>query len=79
MADNYFDLGAESQREILFVASESSGQDMHILEKDVWVVWCLQTLFEASIGVPLVFKGGTSLSKAYHVIWRFSEDVDLNL
>jgi hypothetical protein len=47
------------------------------LEKDVWVVWSLQHLFAGPYGEHLVFKGGTSLSKAYGVIRRFSEDVDL--
>lgn len=50
---------------------------MHLLEKDVWVVWALEALFAAPFGSHLVFKGGTSLSKAYDVIARFSEDVDL--
>jgi hypothetical protein len=48
-----------------------------LLEKDVWVVWALKALFDAPFGEHLVFKGGTSLSKAYKVIERFSEDVDL--
>ena len=43
----------------------------------MWVVWTLATLFGSDLGEHLVFKGGTSLSKAYHVIRRFSEDVDL--
>jgi hypothetical protein len=47
------------------------------MEKDVWVVWALSTLFESSLGSHLVFKGGTALSKAYKAIRRFSEDVDL--
>jgi hypothetical protein len=50
---------------------------MHLLEKDVWVVWVLETLFQAPLGQHLVFKGGSSLSKAYQIIRRFSEDVDL--
>lgn len=50
---------------------------MHLLEKDVWVVWALETIFAAPFGAHLVFKGGTSLSKAYQAIARFSEDVDL--
>jgi hypothetical protein len=41
------------------------------------VVWALSTLYTAPLGEHLVFKGGTSLSKAYQVIHRFSEDVDL--
>ncbi len=48
-----------------------------MLEKDIWVVWTLQALFEDPVGDHLVFKGGTSLSKAYQAIDRFSEDVDL--
>lgn len=40
-------------------------------------MWALQTLYAAALGKSLVFKGGTSLSKAYGAIRRFSEDVDL--
>ncbi len=51
-----------------------------IVEKDFWVCWSLQNLFALpSFGDHLIFKGGTSLSKAYDVIHRFSEDVDLSL
>ena len=61
----------------LGVAADRSGRPTHLLEKDVWVVWALATLYAAPLGEHLVFKGGTSLSKAYQVIRRFSEDVDL--
>lgn len=47
------------------------------VEKDWWVVQTLAILFEMEIGKHLVFKGGTSLSKAWNVIERFSEDIDL--
>lgn len=51
-----------------------------IVEKDFWVCWVLRRLFEVIRYRPhLIFKGGTSLSKAYNVIERFSEDVDLSL
>jgi len=50
-----------------------------ILEKDYWVCWSLGKLFEPELLVGLVFKGGTSLSKAYGLIRRFSEDVDLTI
>lgn len=51
-----------------------------ITEKDFWVCWVLAHLFAVPDSVPgLVFKGGTSLSKVYRVISRFSEDVDLLL
>lgn len=48
-----------------------------ILEKDYWVVWLLELLFSGPYADQLTFKGGTSLSKAYKVVNRFSEDVDL--
>ncbi len=50
-----------------------------ILEKDFWVCWLLGVLFESEFADSLVFKGGTSLSKVFGVINRFSEDVDLSL
>ena len=73
----YFALPREDQREALLVAAERSGRPLHLLEKDVWVVWALHHLFTGPHAQHLVFKGGTSLSKAYGVIKRFSEDVDL--
>lgn len=47
------------------------------VEKDWWVVQTLTILFELEIGKHLVFKGGTSLSKSWAIIERFSEDIDL--
>jgi hypothetical protein len=58
-------------------AASSSGRLSHLLEKDIWIVWSLRHLFNGPHAGHLVFKGGTSLSKAYGVIRRFSEDVDL--
>jgi len=77
MAESFLSLSASDRREALGVAADQSGRPTHLLEKDVWVVWALATLFGSDIGAHLVFKGGTSLSKAYGVIRRFSEDVDL--
>ncbi len=77
MADAFLQLSAQDRRDALGVAADRSGRPAHLLEKDVWVVWALATLYAAPLGEHLVFKGGTSLSKAYHVIRRFSEDVDL--
>ena len=77
MAEGYLDLSRRDRREVLEFAAGASGRPTYLLEKDIWVVWAIQTLFEAPIGAPLVFKGGTSLSKAYRAIGRFSEDVDL--
>lgn len=51
-----------------------------IIEKDFWVCWTLDQIFSNSILSPHVtFKGGTSLSKCYSIIDRFSEDIDLTL
>src|SRR4029079_12501456 len=65
------------RREVLDAAADRSGRPAHLLEKDVWVVWALAALYCSATGEHLVCKGGTSLSKAYGVIRRFSEDVDL--
>jgi len=74
---DFFQLSASDQLDALNVASDRSGVPPHLLEKDIWVVWSLQHLFTGPYAEHLVFKGGTSLSKAYGVIRRFSEDVDL--
>lgn len=51
-----------------------------IVEKDFWVSWTLKRAFSLDKPIPsLIFKGGTSLSKVYGVIRRFSEDIDLSL
>lgn len=77
MAEAFLQLSDGERRDALGVAADRSGRPAHLLEKDVWVVWALSTLYAAPLGEHLVFKGGTSLSKAYQVIRRFSEDVDL--
>jgi hypothetical protein len=61
-------------------AAAQLGLSKSIVEKDFWVCWSLRKLFALpSFGDHLIFKGGTSLSKAYNAIYRFSEDVDLSL
>ena len=77
MAERYLGLARIDRREVLDLAASASGRPAYLLEKDVWVVWSLEMLFAGPLGAPLVFKGGTSLSKAYGAIRRFSEDVDL--
>lgn len=47
------------------------------IEKDYWVTYALHQLFHSDVKDLIVFKGGTSLSKCYKVIERFSEDIDL--
>lgn len=50
-----------------------------VLEKDFWVCWLLNILFNSKFADHIVFKGGTSLSKVFNAIARFSEDIDLSL
>lgn len=51
-----------------------------IVEKDFWVCWTLRELFcLPEVGEALTFKGGTSLSKVWGLIERFSEDIDLTI
>ena len=72
---------APKLREELFQESASRiGLSAAIIEKDFWVCWSLARLFEIpDIKDYLIFKGGTSLSKVYKVIERFSEDVDVSI
>lgn len=77
MAEPYFSLSDEDRAEVLELGRERTGRPAHLLEKDVWLVWTLGALFGSPVGADLTFKGGTSLSKAYRIIDRFSEDLDL--
>lgn len=77
MAEYFFDLSETDRHEVLEHGRASTGRPAHLLEKDVWVVWILRTLFKSRLSTDLTFKGGTSLSKVYKVIDRFSEDIDL--
>lgn len=70
----------EQREEAFQEAAAQLGMSKAIIEKDFWVCWSLKQLFALpSLGDHMIFKGGTSLSKAYDVIHRFSEDVDLSL
>lgn len=74
---SFFALTAKERLEVLEAAAERSGRPAHLLEKDIWVVWTLEHLFDLPFARSLTFKGGTSLSKVYRAIDRFSEDIDL--
>lgn len=79
MPENYLALSARDQKEILQASAAELGRQTSVLEKDIWVCWVLQTLFSLPGAHPMAFKGGTSLSKIYAIIDRFSEDVDITL
>lgn len=65
-----------------FIEEAASRRDLTplIIEKDFWVCWTLRRLTQTAVlRDQIIFKGGTSLSKAYGIIQRFSEDVDLTI
>ena len=71
---------ADDLRALFSQVSVRCGLTPAIVEKDFWVCWMLDYLFTRSPWkTQLAFKGGTSLSKAYGLIKRFSEDIDLIL
>lgn len=74
----YFALPESERRTLLEQTSERKNLPVQSIEKDLWVTWLLQQLMTLDPwGEHLTFKGGTSLSKAYGLIDRFSEDIDL--
>lgn len=75
----FLDLPLNERRELITEAAARRGISAVIIEKDFWVCLVLEKLFQSDFGDHLTFKGGTSLSKAYGLISRFSEDIDLTL
>ena len=63
--------------QLILRTSEALGIKAEIVEKDYYVTLFLKEL--VSVSPSIIFKGGTSLSKCYHLIDRFSEDIDLNI
>ena len=67
----------ENFEQVILKVSEETGIDASIVEKDYYVTLFLKRIVEV---IPnIIFKGGTSLSKCYKLIKRFSEDIDLNI
>ena len=62
---------------VLIQAANKTGLPVQVVEKDVWVTAVLRALFCLPYANHLSFKGGTSLSKCWHLINRFSEDIDI--
>lgn len=79
MPDVFLMLPADERSQILRGLAPRMGRTAIVLEKDVWVCWVLQHLFTMPGRLPMAFKGGTSLSKVFRAIDRFSEDVDITL
>ena len=80
-----FELVSAGQNERKLLISDANAQSQNrvpedMLEKDLWVTYVLERIFAHPVLSQILrFKGGTSLSKAHHIIERFSEDVDLIL
>ena len=73
-------LSKAARSELFFESAARMGVNATIIEKDFWVCWVLQKIFSSEkLENKLLFKGGTSLSKVYGAIERFSEDIDLIL
>jgi predicted nucleotidyltransferase component of viral defense system len=75
--NNYFTLTTAQQRTILEQTAIKKALPKQAIEKDLWVTTILQIVFSLPCADSLVFKGGTSLSKVWGLINRFSEDIDL--
>jgi hypothetical protein len=75
----FLELPAAERKVYIDEAAARRGLASVIVEKDFWVCWLLGILFQSSFRDAIVFKGGTSLSKVFGVINRFSEDIDLSL
>ena len=75
--NDYFSLSITQQRTILEQTAVKQGLPKQAIEKDLWVTAVIQMLFSLPCADNLVFKGGTSLSKVWRLISRFSEDIDL--
>ncbi|MCQ2113632.1 MAG: nucleotidyl transferase AbiEii/AbiGii toxin family protein [Bacteroidaceae bacterium] len=77
MKNNYFTLSKEQQVRILEQAAAIHALPKQAIEKDLWISAILQVLFTLPCADSIVFKGGTSISKVWRMVNRFSEDIDL--
>lgn len=78
--NQFLKLKNKDKRDAFLVTAEQKHMSVIIVEKDFWVCFLLNILFHQSAYKDcFVFKGGTSLSKGYQAIERFSEDIDLVL
>jgi hypothetical protein len=71
----------DERRELFLATARRLGTAVENVEKDFWVCWTIDLLFNGlGPGLPrLLFKGGTSLSKSFSLIDRFSEDIDITV
>ena len=74
---DFYTIDREEKEAIFNAIATEKGMNPFAVEKDWWVSRTLEIIFQMPIAKHLVFKGGTSLSKAWKLINRFSEDIDL--
>lgn len=74
---DFYKIDKEDKETIFNAIATEKGMKPFAVEKDWWVSRTLEIIFNMEIAKQLVFKGGTSLSKAWKLINRFSEDIDL--
>jgi len=78
--DNVAAISAAERQAIFQEVAAQRGLTALVIEKDYWVCWTLRRVFDLQpLGDHLIFKGGTSLSKVFKLIERFSEDIDLSI
>lgn len=76
--NNVARMSTRERADLFNETADRKGVSEAIIEKDFWVCWILKQLFSTdALSGRLLFKGGTSLSKIFHAINRFSEDIDL--
>lgn len=77
--NNFINRPKRERLELIGQTAARLDMDPAAIEKDFWVCWILQRLFQSPLKKSIIFKGGTCLSKVYGLIKRFSEDIDLIL
>ncbi len=77
--NNWLTLPKEEQVELFTQIGVKTNLPPQAVEKDAWVTLMLRMIFTSELANYLIFKGGTSLSKAFNLIQRFSEDIDLGI
>ena len=77
--NNWLTLPKEEQIQLFTQIGVRTNLPPQAVEKDAWVTLILRMIFTSELASHLIFKGGTSLSKAFNLIERFSEDIDLGI
>jgi hypothetical protein len=77
--NNFYALSDDVKKTVLEQTAIKQGLPKQIIEKDLWVSTLLEIIFTLPFSDKLVFKGGTSLSKVWGLISRFSEDIDISI